>query len=107
QAYVTYSYTSDGFKQDIVDANGNRTRFTYDGHNRQNGWYFPSKTRPTAFNPATAATALATAGTYSTTDYEAYGYDNNGNRTSLRKRDGQMIYYQYDAVNRMTVKDVP
>jgi RHS repeat-associated protein len=107
QAYVTYSYTSDGFKQDIVDANGNRTRFTYDGHNRQNGWYFPSKTRPTAFNPATAATALATAGTYSTTDYEAYGYDNNGNRTSLRKRDGQMIDYQYDALNRMTVKDVP
>lgn len=107
QAYVTYSYTADGLKQDIVDANGNRTRLAYDGHNRQNRWYFPSKTRPTAFNPANTATALASAGAYSTSDYEAYGYDSNGNRTSLRKRDGQTISYQYDALNRVTLKNVP
>jgi RHS repeat-associated protein len=43
----------------------------------------------------------------STTDFEAYGYDANGNRTSLRKRDGQVILYSFDALNRVTVKDVP
>ena len=30
-----------------------------------------------------------------------------GNRTSLRKRDGQVIGYSYDALNRMTFKDIP
>jgi RHS repeat-associated protein len=53
------------------------------------------------------ATAFVTAGTISTTDYEQYTYDANGNRTSLRKRDGSVITYQYDALNRNTVKVVP
>src|SRR3546814_6295954 len=33
--------------------------------------------------------------------------DANGNRTSLRKRDGSTLTYQYDALNRMTKKVVP
>jgi RHS repeat-associated protein len=107
EAYVTYSYTADGLEKDIIDANGNHTLFTYDGQDRQNGWYFPSKTAPTSFNSSSAATALASAGAYNGGDYESYGYDNNGNRTSLRKRDGQLIGYQYDALNRVWFKDVP
>ncbi|MES1158348.1 MAG: RHS repeat-associated core domain-containing protein [Terricaulis silvestris] len=71
------------------------------------GWYFPSPTPPSGYNPATQATALSTAGAFSTTDYEAYTYDANSNRTSLKKRDGQLINYSYDALNRMTLKDVP
>jgi YD repeat-containing protein len=43
----------------------------------------------------------------STTDYEQYGYDNNGNRTSFRKRDGQTIGFTYDKLNRETLKDIP
>jgi RHS repeat-associated protein len=65
---------------------------TYDGHDRQVKWNFPSPTTP---------------GVVSTTDYEQYGYDANGNRTSLRKRDGSVITYQYDALNRNTIKIVP
>ncbi|SHM56475.1 RHS repeat-associated core domain-containing protein [Sphingobium sp. YR657] len=107
QANVTYRYTGNGKKDYVVDANGNRALLAYDGFDRQSHWYFPSKTRPTAFNPATPATALATAGGASSTDYEQYGYDPNGNRASLRKRDGQAIGYSYDAVNRMSVKDIP
>jgi RHS repeat-associated protein len=107
QAYATYSYTPDGLREYVIDANGNRTKLTYDGHGRQAGWYFPSITRPSSFNPATQASALATAGAASATDYEAYGYDDNSNRTSLRKRDGQNISYEYDALNRLSIKDVP
>jgi RHS repeat-associated protein len=107
QAYVTYSFNADGLTQDVIDANGNRTLFTYDGHDRQNGTYYPAKSLPVSFNGANQATALASAGAYSTTDYETYGYDKNGNRTNLRKRDGQAIGYQYDALNRLKIKDVP
>ena len=46
-------------------------------------------------------------GNIDATDYEEYGYDANSNRTSLRKRDGSVITYQYDALNRNTVKIVP
>jgi RHS repeat-associated protein len=107
QAYVTYSYTPDGLQEYVIDANGNRTKLTYDGHDRQVGWYFPSITRPSSFNSATQATALASAGAASATDYESYGYDANNNRTSLWKRDGQNISYEYDALNRMSVKNPP
>ncbi len=40
-------------------------------------------------------------------DYEQYGYDANGNRTSLRKRDGSILTFQYDSLNRMILKIVP
>lgn len=107
QANATYSYTSNGKREYVIDAKGNRAKFVYDGFDRQSHWYFPDKTGPTAFNSSTQATALSTAGASSTTDYEQYGYDANGNRTSLRKRDGQSIGYSYDALNRMTFKDIP
>jgi RHS repeat-associated protein len=92
EAYATYSYTDDGLRQSVTDANGNKSTLTYDGLDRQTRLNFPS---PTA------------AGTASSTDYESYGYDNNGNRTSLTTRQGDNILYQYDALNRMTLKDVP
>lgn len=90
--YATYTYSLNGKQTSLTDARGYRAEMTYDGHDRQARWYFPSKT----------ATGVA-----STTDYEEYGYDANGNRTSLRKRDGSTITYQYDALNRNMVKIVP
>ena len=50
---------------------------------------------------------MATAGSANASDYEQYGYDANGNRTSLRKRDASTLTYSYDALNRMSVKVVP
>lgn len=107
QAYTTYSYTLNGKQEYVVDANGNRAKLTYDGFDRQIGWYFPSKTAPASFNPATQATALASAGAVSSTDYEAYTFDANGNRLTLRKRDGSTISYTYDALNRLYLKSEP
>ncbi|MBG6119003.1 MULTISPECIES: RHS repeat domain-containing protein [unclassified Sphingobium] len=107
QAYATYSYTNNGKQRFVIDANGNKAELRYDGFDRQIRWVFPSTTKPAAFNPSTQATALASAGALNEGDYEAYGYDALGNRTSMRKRGGQTINYGYDALNRMILKDVP
>jgi RHS repeat-associated protein len=107
QAYATYSYTNHGKQEYVIDANGNRAKFEYDGFDRLAKWIFPSTTRPSSFNPSTVANALSTAGSVNTSDYEQYDYDPNGNRTSLRKRDASTIGYSYDALNRVLVKDIP
>ena len=106
-AYATYSYTPNGKQEYVIDAAGNRAKMEYDGFDRLQKWIFPSKTLPSAYNPASQATALATAGTLNTADYEQYAYDANGNRTSLRKRDGSVLGYTYDNLNRVTLKTVP
>ena len=92
QDYATYEYTANGKQKAVIDANGNRAEMTFDGHDRQAKWVFPS---PTSTGSANAS------------DYEQYGYDANGNRTSLRKRDGVTLTYAYDAANRMSQKAVP
>jgi RHS repeat-associated protein len=97
----------DIFHLAVIDGNGNRAELRYDGHGRQDRWTFPSPARAASFNDATPATALATAGSVNPADYEGYGYDLIGNRTSLRKRDGSILTYAYDALNRMIVKTVP
>ena len=89
QNYAAYTYSLTGKPTSVTDANGNKAEYHYDGFDLQDVWYFPSQTTP---------------GVASTTDYEQYGYDPNGNRTSLRKRDGRTINYTYDALNRVTVK---
>lgn len=89
QDYATYTYSATGKQTSITDANGNKAVYGYDVFDRQVLWYFPSKTTP---------------GTASATDYEQYGYDANGNRETLRKRDGRTINYSYDPLNRMTSK---
>lgn len=92
QDYAVYTYTNNGKPASVKDANGNLAQYSYDSHDRQTRWTFPSKTSQGSVDP---------------NDYEQYGYDANGNRTSLRKRDGSTITYQYDALNRNTVKVVP
>jgi RHS repeat-associated protein len=106
-AEATWAYNLNGQVTAVIDANGNRATLRYDGHMRQDRWTFPSTTRPTAYNDATPATAIATAGAVNAADYEEYGYDLAGNRTSLRKRDGSLLTYQYDNLNRLILKQVP
>ena len=108
---ATWAYDLGGRITTVIDGNGNRAELRYDGQGRQLCWIFPSTTRPGAFDDSTPANALASAGAASgdcvtTGDYERYGYDPAGNRTSLRKRDGSVLTYQYDALNRMTVKSI-
>lgn len=94
QDYVTYTYDNYKNRTTVKDANGNLARMEYDGQNRLKRWYFPDKN-------------TVGAGTASATDFEEYNYDANNNRLSLRKRDGRVIHYQYDNLNRMTKKDIP
>jgi RHS repeat-associated protein len=112
---ATWDYNANGQITTVIDGNGNRAELHYDGFGRQECWIFPSTTRPTGFNDSTPASALGSAGnpsgdcTAGTSggDYERYGYDPNGNRTSLQKRDGSVLGYIYDPLNRMTLKTVP
>jgi RHS repeat-associated protein len=110
-AEATWAYNGSGQITTVIDGNGNRAELRYDGRGRQDRWTFPSNlapsSRPVPFDDSTPAQALATAGAVNANDYEEYGYDLAGNRTSLRKRDGSLITYQYDNLNRVTAKIVP
>jgi RHS repeat-associated protein len=94
QDHVRYEYTDNGKRKAVTDANGNRAELRYDRFDRQDRWTFPAK-------------AVASRGQVNPADFEEYGYDANGNRTSLRKRDGTLLTFQYDDLNRVTRKDVP
>lgn len=104
---ATWDYNLDGRLKTIIDGGGNRAELTYDGHGRQAKWLFPAATGPTSFNDASVTTVLASAGAANTNDYEEYAYDPNGNRVERRLRDGQEIAFTYDALNRVTFKDLP
>ncbi len=119
QDYVTYTYTDNGKQKTLKDADGNLTTYTYDGFDRLVAWAFPSKTVTGTSAPCTIGTiAEATDGFGNTVagpsetrtagdDCEKYAYDRDGNRAKLMKRDGNVIRYAYDALNRNTVKDIP
>lgn len=92
QDYKAYEYDSDRRLTGLTDANGNYTRMEYDDRSRLYRVYFPSKTSPGVHNPA---------------DYEQYTYEDNDNLKVLRKRDGRVIVYFYDALNRVTKKYFP
>ncbi|MEA3015110.1 MAG: hypothetical protein QOD42_3655, partial [Sphingomonadales bacterium] len=106
-AEASWAYNLNGQVTTVIDGNGNRAELRYDGHMRQDRWTFPGAARAAAYDDATQASALASAGAVNPNDYEAYTYDPAGNRTSLRKRDGTTLTYQYDNLNRLILKAVP
>src|SRR5207237_9971548 len=89
---AAYTYNANGQTLSLTDPRGYRAEMRYDGFGRQRRWTFPSKT---------------SAGLADAADYEEYDYDAAGNRSSLRKRDGSVLAFQYDALNRVTAKLVP
>ncbi|WP_052702666.1 RHS repeat domain-containing protein [Pseudoalteromonas piscicida] len=91
QDYQSYTY-SGLLKDTVKDANGNLTDYQYDGYGRLTHIYYPSKTER---------------GTASNSDYQQYWYDANDNKKKLRQRDGTVINYTFDALNRITKKDLP
>jgi RHS repeat-associated protein len=93
QDYATYTYTPNGKRATVKDANGNLSTLEYDGFDRLAKLRFPVATKG--------------ANQSSNSDYEQYGYDDAGNRTSLRKRDAKTLTYTFDALNRVRVKTVP
>jgi RHS repeat-associated protein len=89
---ATMTYYDNGTLATLTDANGNRTTYEYDGHDRLKKTMFPHKT---------------IAGTSDTGDFEQYWYDENGNMTQKRLRDGQSVYFSYDLLNRRTLINFP
>ena len=79
-------FTANGQQAWVEDGNGNRTSYYYDGFDRVASMAMPSKT---------------TAHVSSSADYESYAYDANGNLTSQRLRDGVVVVYDFDALDRM------
>jgi len=78
---VTRTYTDNGVLASVEDAEGNVTDYEYDGFDRL---------KKTTFEDAT---------------YEQLTYDANGNVTSKRTRNADVIDFTFDALNRMTQKD--
>ena len=84
--YAYYNYTNNGLKAFEIDANHNKTTFTYDGFDRLSTIRYPN---------TTAGNEIS-----STTDYEQFAYDANNNKTWWKRRSGVYIYYNYDNLNR-------
>jgi RHS repeat-associated protein len=96
----TRTFTANGQVETVTDAEGNKTTYEYDGHDRLAKTRFPDTTKG--------------AGTSSTTDYEQPTYESlaSGARTSslvvsYRNRGNQTANFGYDALGRTTSKDLP
>ena len=90
--YVTNTFLTGNLVSDVLDANQNLTHFEYDSMRRLQYVRYPD---PVTKNKANVA------------DYEQYTYDANGNKTALRKRDGNTIGYDLDALNRVVDEIYP
>ncbi|HTU65579.1 MAG TPA: RHS repeat-associated core domain-containing protein [Steroidobacteraceae bacterium] len=115
QNYYTATYTPNGKQDWVEDANGNRTEFVYDDFDRLCRMFFPSATLGAhVANVGTGApSTLNCSFSPTSADYEQYGYDVNGNRTSIVKRRGSgtvannTITFGYDEIDREILKDIP
>ena len=92
QDVQTLTYDSVGRLDTVKDANGNLTKFSYDGFNRRVRTNYPHKT---------------STGNYSTTDYTQSNIDAYGRMTSVRQRDGQVFGFGYDNLGRRTLVNAP
>jgi RHS repeat-associated protein len=94
-AEMRYGYHPSGQVQTLTDANDNVTTYAYDGHDRPRSTTYPA----TALHPATSETLT----------YESVGtgIQNSPLVASVLNRAGETIAFGYDALGRLTVKDVP
>jgi RHS repeat-associated protein len=90
---VTSAYTANGQLSYVVDGENNRTTYIYDGFDRLSQTRYPVTTQ--GANSSNAS------------DYEQLGYDARSSVTQRRLRDGTSIGYTYDALGRVTAKDLP
>lgn len=89
---MTITYTANGSRQTIGDANNNLTTYEYDGHGRLAKTRFPSKTTP---------------GVSATNDFEQWTYTADSQTATWQRRSGATLAYEYDALGRLTKKTPP
>ncbi|WP_298123294.1 hypothetical protein, partial [Brevundimonas sp.] len=87
----TVTYTLNGQPRTLTDGRGNVSEMEYDGFDRLARMRYPD---PSSGQP-------------STTDDELYGYDANGNVTTVTTRANQTFTTTYDALNRPTAVAAP
>lgn len=92
QDTVKTGYNPNGTVAWVEDAKNNRTAYMHDGHQRLQQIAYPSRTTP---------------GSADTGNTETFAYDANSNVVSRKLRDGSVIGYVYNAVNQLTLKDLP
>ena len=92
QETVFYTHTSDGQVSTITDANGNVTVYIYDAFQRLIRTCYNSNLTACQSSPS---------------NYDAYNWDNAGNKTGHTTRAGQAFKLDYDALNRLYVKEAP
>lgn len=92
QTSVDYQYNTIGELAALVDANGNKTAYTYDGFGRGIKVEYPSTTTPGAVNA---------------NDYELVSYNPAGNILTSRNRAGETMTFGYDNLGRLTSKQLP
>ncbi len=80
------AYTANGLVDWVMDGEGNKSDYTYDGFDRLLKLALPVTTK---------GGQAANSG-----DYEEYGYDAASNALSARLRDGRLITSEYDGRNR-------
>jgi RHS repeat-associated protein len=91
--YSSNVYGGDGELLSVTDANNNTSTFVYDGFIRLAQANYPK--------PALGANQSDPA------DFEFYTYYATSLRKTVQKRDGQIITYTYDNLNRQLEKDLP
>lgn len=106
-SYLQYVYDAAHRLTQIVDSAGNRMEFSLDamGNRRREDVYDPSnalsRRRSWIFNELNELTQLVgAAGTAAVTT--TFGYDDNGNQTSITAPLGRGAVHEYDALNRLT-----
>ncbi len=102
---ATATFTVNGQVQTVTDGENNKTTYEYDGHDRLLNTRYPVATKGAL---ASAPTSGAGA------DFEQLTYESlaGGTRTSplavaFRNRAGESIGFGYDALGRVTSKDLP
>lgn len=91
------SYNSVGRVATIADGLNNTTAYAYDGHGR--AWR-------TCFQTTSASTCSTSPADYEEISYHSTGLS-TGRMASRRLRDGQILYFTYDALGRRILDDNP
>jgi RHS repeat-associated protein len=98
---LTLTYTTNGQRQTLKDAENNLTTYAYDGQDRLSQTQYPTPTPKGA-------------GTSNASDFEQITYENTASNTrtsgtvaSRRLRDGTSIAFTYDNLTRLTLKTLP
>jgi len=90
---ATYAYTANGQLSSVSDAEHNMTSYGYDGFDRRYATLYPGATKGS--------------NTSNASDVELATLDAAGNVTAFTNRANQTIGFTYDALNRLTAKDLP